>query len=68
MATLATCPEACDPGVGAPGHGELDRAAQQRRERLAQRALDGAEPRLGGPAGEPRPVVLQLEPEDPARH
>jgi hypothetical protein len=58
-------PAGVDAGVGAPGHRQLERAPQQGAERLAKNALGGAEPRLGGPAGEPRPVVLKVEPDDP---
>ena len=49
-------------GVGATGDGQRNRTAEDRRERLLERALDAAQPRLGGPAGEPGPVVFEIEP------
>ena len=57
------------PGIRAPRHHQPDRsrAAQDGRERVAEQALDGASARLGGPAGEPGPVVGQVDP-DPQGH
>ena len=48
--------------IGAPRHGERNRLAGDGGERRLERLLHGAAARLGGPAGEVRPVVLDEQP------
>ena len=45
----------------ATGHHEPDRSAQHDRQGVLDGALDGAQPRLHRPPGEPGPVVGQVE-------
>ena len=61
--TLATWPRRVDARVGPPRDGEVVVPAERASERLAQGALDRAEPGLRGPAGEVGTVVLDVEPE-----
>ena len=51
--------------VGIFTDGDLRRLAEEGPEGVAQDALDGAEDGLGGPARESRPVVLEVQAEDP---
>ena len=46
------------PGISTPGDDQLYRLPQDGAQRTGERPLDGAEARLGSPAGEPRSVVL----------
>ena len=50
-------------GVGAAGHGDPDRAADQQGQGLLQDALDGAQARLDGPPAEGPAVVRQIQPD-----
>ena len=55
-------PAGVDAAVGASRDGDRQRPAGDRLERLLEHALDGAQARLPGPAGEARAVVLEQEP------
>ena len=51
-----------DAGVGAPGDGQLDRLAQDRRQRRLQLALHRPQARLPRPAAEAGAVVFDVQP------
>ena len=65
MGTLATWPDACTPASVRPATVTSAGSRSSVAQGVPQDALDGAEPGLGGPAREPRAVVLQVEAEDP---
>ena len=56
-------PGGVDACIGTPGHGQLDRHPQDPGQPLGQRPLDRALITLGGPTGEVRAVVGDVEPQ-----
>ncbi|SIM23573.1 Uncharacterised protein [Mycobacteroides abscessus subsp. abscessus] len=50
-----------NPGVGAPGHGQVHRMAQHQLQGVLQAALHGGQPRLTGPPGEGGAVIGEVQ-------